>query len=145
MDKFKRTSKLISQIEKTSRGIIKKALSIMNDISNEESELVDDFMCENEERYSSRSDALQDLQTASLEWIKDAEIILLELPSFVIEIDGKFEITENHDECPFLCQAWKGDMYGESEIEGLQILRADLERQLNEITTENLFQKARAL
>lgn len=141
MDKFKHTSALISRIEKISKKIIKKSLPIMDSLKNEDSNLVDDLMCEIPERYSSRTDALSDLQNASMTWIIDAEAVLRELPSFIIETEGKFQINEDHNECPFLCQVWKGDMYDASEIEGLNALRDDLTKQLSEITSENLFKK----
>lgn len=141
MEDFRALTKIISDIKKISNQIISTSLPIMRSIENEESEYVKTLVEEVPELDPAY--ALLTLQEISLEWIKDAEPLQIEVDRFIVSGEDSFLI--NVDECSLLAEVWNGDAYDKSGTLGLQEFRDDLKRQLSNVNEEYLMRRAKEL
>jgi hypothetical protein len=145
MSKLAALAKVLKQIDGVSKKIIDKSLSIMKQLQDTESELIDDLIDAKgiemkEEDTGHRAYLLEELQRASLTWTFDAESVKNEIGNFIIEEDDVYTVNADHDVCPFLTEVWNGDSYDKTGLEGLKSLLEDLNVQLKGITESNLIE-----
>ena len=143
MQRLKKLNSVLEEIDKTSRKILKRALPIMKELEDIDSYLVDDYL--DKTGGDNREEALERLQNISLQLISDSEIVQKEIVNFSESvIQGEEGLENQSDQFPFLLEVWCGDMYGESDIDGLRLLSNDLKRQLLDVTDERLIEMAMA-
>jgi hypothetical protein len=141
MERLNKLTETLNVLRHLSHQIISTALPIMKELENPNSELVNEFM--DERPGIDRNTATTILQTVSLELVNDAKVVNEEIESFSASvIYGEDGISEGEDEYPFLIQVWYGDMYGDSEINGLQALVIDLQSQLSKIDEDVILKNA---
>ena len=139
---FRLLVKNLNKLEKTSKKIIKNALDIMNKLKDDDNEILENAMDDGNLEDDKKQVLLDTLRDLSLKWIRDAEIVLAEVPKFVVDEDGVYIVDLDSGECPFLNEVWNGDYYDQTENEGLTELLKDLEGQLEDINEEKLIANA---
>ena len=114
-------NKTLDEILKLSQEILKKS-SILYD--NEK--IIKQTM-----KSDNKEDAFEDLV---YDTINDAKTIIYEKKAFINFVMGK----EDESEIPFFQKVWRGDMYGKEGINGLEMLKQDLEEQLYNLNLEKI-------
>ncbi len=122
-----------SRLQSITRQIMTTALPIMKAVKDDDCDLIDQLMTKKE---MTRQEACVKIRAVILSIIEDARRVASELPGFTVPIDDSaVPGTEN---LQFLQQVWYGDVYGVAEIEGLNALCADMEKQLQNLSPENI-------
>lgn len=138
MNQLLRLSKVLDELDHLSFSIIQSAVPLMKDLTEDDSELIEQFLDTYPE--TSRISALKALETASVNLISDAETVQAEIGSFIVYSDTSFSV--NDEVCPFLGQVWNGDIYDITGVKGLEALKDDLTRQSKNITADGLIRAA---
>lgn len=134
MDNLKKLETILTEIEQVSESIIRKTIPILKKMSDDKNFLFNKIKA----KYPSYSDKEINhrMKELSSELIMDAQSIKKELSKFVnylLKIEPK---SSN-----ILTNAWLGDSYGHTGLQGLQLLLEDLRLQLNNCNAETLISK----
>lgn len=127
-------AKLVSEIKTISSKIIRRAIPMMEDIGDDESEYVEMFV----DAYPDleRGKIREVLQSISTAWVDEAERVRLEIDTFITISGDEVKINEGCSE--FFAQIWAGDTYGKEGAEALKELLNDLQTQLGTVTESYL-------
>jgi hypothetical protein len=146
LNRLDKLSLVLRSIRRTIADIIAQAIPIMKSMRDIHGELVEELMEEYEKETSqslSAEEAVSTLQRVCLELVSDSETILQEIDDFSNAIvQGEKSLEQNHEKYQFLFQVWCGDVYDETEYEGLKALEEDLQKQLAEMNEENIVQRS---
>jgi hypothetical protein len=134
MDKVRTLTKLLKSIHRIAKDITQKSVDLMKVLEDPENDIVDEI--HDQIPHIPKLQILQTAQNASLTYVDDSKRVLDEIDKFIQYSDST--MTLNHKECTFLSQVWHGDFYGTTELEGLFALKADLEKQLDQISEDHL-------
>ncbi len=140
MERLNQLTKMLNTIKNLSNNIIEKSIPIMKELAEENNDLLEELL---EKQDIDADVAIETLQNICLDLTKDAESVIEEIEPFSDAIiQGQDALDEGEDEYPFLLQVWYGDMYEESEIEGLKVLAKDLKKQLKQVDEDKIIDKA---
>jgi predicted transcriptional regulator len=141
MNKLNNLTSILNIIENTSRDILSKAVPIMKDLKNTDSEMVDEVM-EYVKDESTRT-VLEVLQNICLDLVEDAEKVVLEIEAFSdAVVQGEEVIEEREEEYLFLMEVWCGDIYEKEKLAGLKELAKELKNQLKEVSENKIVEHA---
>ena len=128
---------VLTEIKISAVDILKKLDPVMKNIKDHNNDIV----LQASKKYPEYSiDVLQNaMQSVTIEWIKDASSVKLEIDKFITFTEEGFVFQTDSKICPFLLETWNGDAYDKQGIEGLKELKNDLVKQFINITRENLF------
>ena len=137
MDKLKNLNKIIKDIKRVCNEIQAKSLPIMKILTEADNDITDEIL-DNIKFEVEVQVVLEEAQNITLSLISDSKIIKGHIDNFIVFTENGFELSSK---CELLYQAWTGDLYDKSEIEGLNELKLDLEKQLQNISEEYIIEK----
>lgn len=133
----------IANIKNLSVNLLKEMLPIMKQLVNEDNDLTDEVLHNLDLPKDKESEVNTWLQNYCDNLIEDANSIKNEADKFVTAYrKGDEVIDKNIAEYPFLAEVWYGDTYGESGVHGLDMLIADLEKDLQKATETKIINEA---
>lgn len=140
MNKLNQLTTLLNKINDHSSGIIDNVYPIIKELKKDDSELIEDLL---DDVDIEKSEGLKILRGLAVSLIEDATKITREIDSFTNAILQGDDIVENNvDNYPFLAEVWFGDLYGESDIEALQILEGDIYKQYMSSNEDAIYDNA---
>jgi len=141
MNNLNEMTKVINKIVDISNKNIKKALPLMKELENIDSDMVEEFMESVDE--IGKQMALELLQDTVLGLVRDSETVIKEINNFSGSvIQGEEALEEGEEEYPFLMQVWCGDIYGKEKVDGLRELCQDLKEQQSKLNEESIIEYA---
>lgn len=127
MESFNRLHRVLSSLRSTSADIVNKAVSILEEIEDDDNELIENILDE----VSSSIDEVQIVDSVARyigKITRDAKKVLSGLEDFAtVVVEGERSIERTAP--GFFQQIWFGDMYDRSGVEGLEVLLEDLKQQ----------------
>ncbi len=141
MNKLNQLTKTLNSIKLLANKFIGKIFPIMEEISENDSDIIDEMM----ERGKGLDEktAMELIRKTILEKVEDSKNVANEIDAFMnAVVDGEKGIERDSEYYPFLWQVWCGDIYDVDGISGLLELRKDLKYQLSNANEEKLIETA---
>jgi len=126
----------LTSIKNVSNKIVQKTIQILTEISNDESDLVEDI-AESLNQDLEDEEIVVEIQRYLDHLTADAETVYHEIGLFadaVIKGEGAIESIESD----FFQQVWYGDMYDQDHVAGLRALLQDLQNQLRQLEEDHI-------
>ena len=139
MDRLNNLTETLNELSRLSRGIIQKLLPLMEEINEPSNDFIANLKMKGCELTDVKATKL--LQDAVIKLTVDAKSVQRELPIFSACIIRSNQSLKEAN-CPFMKEVWYGDMYGDDNIEGLLLLKLDLQKQLDTANEDKILDLA---
>lgn len=139
MDRLNKLTETLNELSHLSRAIIQKLLPLMEEINEPNNDFIANLKMKGCELTDGKATKI--LQDAVIKLTVDAKTVQRELPIFSACIIRSNKSLKDAN-CPFMKEVWYGDMYGDDNIEGLLLLKLDLQKQLDTADEDKILDSA---
>lgn len=115
--------KLLNELDKSSKDVLKKLLPIMKNIDEKDSKIIEEIAFITKKKHKT-STIKEWLEMKTMAMLEDAEKVSDEFENFQKNLLlSDQDLEKNVDKYPFLSQVWYGDMFnGKTEGEAIEFL-----------------------